>query len=209
MANKSFTLKPGVTTTVGRLFVKEGDAVKAGQKLLELDEMPFYAPFAGTVTALPYKHGETVFAQSVVASVVDLRDSYLVVSLEQRAMTPVRLGQTARLSFESLRERAFDGVVEAIYSNEGSFLVRIGAEGLPPQILPGMTADVAIGVRRKEGALVVPAAAIEEGRLRVSRAGGRMRSVPVKIGMVDETSAEIVEGDLREGDRVALPAGKP
>lgn len=206
-AAKSFSLKPGVTTTIRGLWVKEGDEVARGQRLVDLDGATFAAPFAGTVTFAPFKIGETVFMQAIVVSVVDLRDRYVVVSLEQRASMRVRRGQKAKLSFENARERVYEGRVEAVYSNEGGFLVRIGVAGLAPEILPGMTADVAIAVDERDGVLTIPIAAIEDGRVRVMRPGAaKPLSIPVKTGLADEAAAEVVEGELGEGDRLVLPA---
>jgi multidrug efflux pump subunit AcrA (membrane-fusion protein) len=202
-ATRSFQLKLGVTSTIRRLFVKEGDSVRRGQRLVDLDGVLFNAPFDGTITLLPFKVGETVFPQSVILSIVDLQDRYALVTLEQQAALRVRRGQKARLSFDSLREESYDGQVEAIYSNDNNFFVRIGIAGLPPQILPGMTADVAIGIAEHRDALIVPVAAIDAGKVYVKRGLGTS-AVAVKTGIVDGAMAEIVEGDLREGERLVI-----
>lgn len=202
-ATRSFQLKLGVTSTIRRLFVKEGDQVKSGQRLVDLDGVYFNAPFTGTITLLPFKTGETVFPQAVVLSLVDLQDRYVLVTLEQQAALRVRRGQKARLSFDSMREESYDGLVEAIYSNDNNFFVRIGIAGLPPQILPGMTADVAIGISEHRDALIVPVAAINAGKVAVKRGLGTS-TVAVKTGVVDGAMAEIVSGNLREGDRLVI-----
>src|SRR5262245_45042462 len=65
MANRTFQFKPGIINTVHNLFVQEGSVVKKGDRLLELDGgLIVQAPFDGTVTSLPFKVGENVFAQS-------------------------------------------------------------------------------------------------------------------------------------------------
>lgn len=208
-ANRIFQLKPGIVTTISRLHVKEGDSVTEGQKLLELDRgMAFSAPFSGTVTSLPAREGENVFAQSVILELVDLKDRYVTVSLEQRAAVRVKKGQSARLSFENLRETAHAGRVESVYSSGNDFLVRIEAAELPAEILPGMTADVAIGINEHADALLVPVAAIQQGTVTVRRDGGKPFSTSVRIGIVDGALAEVLSGDLKPGDRVFLPADK-
>lgn len=204
-ANKSFQLKPGVTATVYQLFVKEGDTVKKGQKLLQIENQIFEAPFDGTVTSLPVKVGENVFVQTVVLEIVDLEDRYVTVSLEQRAAVRVRRGQNARLSFENLRDTYYSGVVESVYSSGSEFLVRIEAKDLPQQVLPGMTADVAIGVNQHADALLIPVAAIDQGTVRVKREHATPFTTPVQTGIVDGSFAEVVSGNLKPGDRVYLP----
>ena len=204
-ARKIFNLKLGVTSTVRELFVLEGDRVKRGRRLVTLDGTGTpVAPFDGTITALPVKPGETVFAQTPILTLVDLLDRYIVVSLEQRGAIRVRAGQPARLSFDSMREQSFEGKVESVYSQQGSFLVRIRVSGLPPQILPGMTADVAILIAEKKEVLLVPAAAIDGGRVYLGGGVGTPAPVEVKIGIVDGEMAELLSGDLKEGDRLSI-----
>ena len=87
-ATHSFQLKLGVTGSVVDLYVKEGDSVKKGERLVNIDQVVYRAPFAGTVTSLPYKIGENVFAQLPILSLVNLLDRYLVVSLEQQGDQP-------------------------------------------------------------------------------------------------------------------------
>lgn len=204
-ATRSFQLKFGVLGTVRKIFVREGDPVKRGQTLIEMDNgLQLSAPFSGTVTFLPVKVGETVFPQSVLLSVVDLHDRYIVVSLEQRAALRVRQGQSAKISFDSMRGETFEGKVESVYSNENNFLVRIGVPGLPPQILPGMTADVGIAVSEPREALLAPVLAIDGGKVYVKRGLGKPKAVEVRVGVADDVAAEIVSGEVHEGDRLVL-----
>lgn len=207
MANQRFQLKPGVVTTIGNIFVKEGDWAAKGTALVELERgVVVSAPFDGTVTALPVKVGENVFAQTIVLELVNLEDRYVTVSLEQRSAIRVRRGQVAKLSFESMREQAFDGKVESVYSSSGDFLVHIEASEMPPQILPGMTADVAITVQNRPDAWLVPVSAIRDGVVTVKREGTFTEDVRITTGLVDAGLAEVITGDLKSGDRVRLPA---
>lgn len=203
-AKNSYQLKVGVTSSIIQIFVREGDHVQRGQKLVLLEGgTNFSAPFAGTVTYLPAKVGETVFPQSIVMNLVDLLDRYIIVSLEQRGAIRVRQGQVAKISFDSLRDLTFDGVVQSVYSNENQFLVRINVSSLPPQLLPGMTADVAITTGEHKNVLVVPLAAINEGQVTIKR-GSKRQTVSVQTGIVDGAFAEVTSGDLQEGDQIYL-----
>jgi len=92
-ANRSYQLKVGVTSHIGEVFVKEGDYVKKGDKLVHIDETLYHAPFNGTITYLPFKVGENVFAQLPSLILVDLQDRYIVVSLEQQGALRVQRGQ--------------------------------------------------------------------------------------------------------------------
>lgn len=209
-ATRSFQQKFGVMSTVQDIYIKEGDHVRSGQRLaLMSDGLVLRAPFEGTVTFLPVKVGETVFPQSVILNLVDLADRYIVVSLEQRGALRVRQGQKAKISFDSMRGETFDGSVEAVYSNDNNFLVRIGVSNLPPQVLPGMTADVGIGIAERKDVLLIPSAALSGTKVRVKRGLGKPKEVDVTVGIVDGSMAEIASGDVDEGDRLVLqkPSG--
>lgn len=203
-ATRTYQLKLGVASTLLKLYVQEGDLVRQGAPLASLQGLPpFRAPFTGTITSLPYKIGETVFPQTPVATLTDLTDRYVVVSLEQQGALRVRKGQTAELTFESMREKVFRGTVRAVFSNEGQFLVHIDVPDLGETILPGMTADVAIEIARRDNALLAPVAGLTGGKL-VVRSGRGRRIAVVKTGTVDGEWAEITEGDVQEGSQVLI-----
>ena len=205
MATRSYQIKFGVTSTINQIYVKEGDAVKKGARLMNIDGSIYSAPFSGTITSLPYKAHENIFAQMPLLTLVDLNDRYVLISLEQQGALRVKPGQKAKLSFDTIREQNYDGVVESIYSFENNFLARINVSSLPPIILPGMTADVAITLTQKSNALLAPVAALEEGKYYWTKNGKWFpKRVEVKIGIVDKAMVEIVSGDLNVGDRVLI-----
>lgn len=203
-ATHSFSIKPGVVTTLQDLYVKEGDVVKKGQPLVRIDTIQYRAPFNGVVNFLPFKVGENVFAQLPVLVLTDLLDRYLVVTLEQQGALRVKPGQKAKLNFDSIRSQNYEGVVESVYSYNSNFLARIDVSKLPPEILPDMTADVAIVIQEIPDALVLPVIAFENGYVWVKR-GHRLPSrEPVNLGVVDGLSAQVVSGNLTEGDRLMV-----
>ena len=205
MTNKSFQIRLGVISTIHELYVKEGDTVKKSDKLAKIDEITYRAPFHGTVTSLPFKVGENVFTNVPVLTLVDLTDRYLVVSLEQQGAIRVQRGQKVKMSFDTIREQNYDGVVQSVYSNDSNFLARIDISELPSHILPWMTADVAIFIRTKEDVLLLPVAAMEKGNI-VWRKRGRVipKKIEVKLGIVDKAMGEVVSGDLAVGDQLLI-----
>jgi membrane fusion protein, macrolide-specific efflux system len=204
-ARHTFDLKPGVSDTLTKLYVQEGDEVQKGTPLVAFADLPLVrAPFAGVVTSLPFKEGETVFPQIAVLTLTDPKNPYIVVSLEQSGAIPVRDGQKAFLSFESLRGEKFNGTVSAIYPKEGDFYVNIEAPGLQSGILVGMTCDVAIQVASKDNVLQIPFLAVDKGYVTVLR-GGIPKKIPVKLGATDGTWAEVVDNSVQPGDTLILP----
>jgi multidrug efflux pump subunit AcrA (membrane-fusion protein) len=205
MAEKSFQLKSGVAGIIQKIYVREGDFVKRGAPLVDLEDTALLtAPFSGTVTWLPFKTGEVVFPQAVILSLVDLQHRYMVVSLEQKAALKVHAHQKARISFDNMRESVSDGMVEVIYSQGNSFLVRIGIRRLPLQILPGMTGDVAITISERKDVLLVPTASIDDGVVWIKRGAAKPQRVEIALGIVDGEKAEVA-GALTSGELVVLP----
>lgn len=204
-ARHTYDLKLGVMDTLKKLYVDEGDAVKKGSPLVSFEDNHLIsAPFDGVVTSLPYKEGETIFPQMTVLTVTDLKNPYVVVSLEQSAAIPVRREQAAFLSFESLRGQKLRGTVSAIYPKEGDFYVNIEVPAFPEGILVGMTCDVAIEVASKENVLQVPALAISQGYVTVLRAGIPQK-IQVKAGATDGAWTEVEGTSVKPGDILLLP----
>jgi multidrug efflux pump subunit AcrA (membrane-fusion protein) len=199
-AVRSLTIKSGVITNIRQLFVTEGQVVKKNDLLVELESIGRYrAPFAGTVTASPYKTGETVYPQTSVVTLTDPTETYLLVTLEQQGALSLKSGLNAKVSFDGMRGRTFDGKVDSVFSNGVDFLAHISVAALPASLLPGMTADVAIILRTKQDVLLLPLASLSLSQASLVR-NGKTVQVPVKLGLVDGAFAEVLEGDVHEGD---------
>lgn len=204
-AKQSYQLKLGVNSVIRELFVDEGESVVKGQPLVQLNEgQLFKAPFAGVVTSVPFKAGELVYPQTPIITVMNLKDRYVVVGLEQEGALRIRSGQVAKMSFETLRGTVYRGKVSTLYPGDGQFLVRIEIPDLPDEVIPGMTGDVAIEISRKEKATLVPLGAIQSG-LVYKKSGRSYKKTKISIGAVDGRWAELLAGDLKPGDRIRVP----
>jgi len=203
-AAHSHSIKPGVIASLTDVYVKEGDFVSKGAKLLKIDTSVYTAPFDGVVNYAPFKVGENVFPQLPALVLTNLAERYLVVTLEQQGALRVRPGQRARLSFDSLRQSTFEGSVKSVYSYNGNFLARIDIAGLPAEILPDMTADVAIIIRDIKDALIIPTVAYDNGAVWVKRGRALPYRVPVQLGVVDGAKAEVLSGSVQTGDRLMV-----
>lgn len=205
MANRSYHLRSGVLSTITNIHINEGDEVKTGEPLLELDGKTYRAPFPGTVTYFPYKPQENVYPQVAILTLIDFKDRYLVVDLEQEAALRVRPGQTATLSFDSIRKQNFQGKVRSVYSQGQNFLARINITDLPHSILPGMTADVAISITTHKNVLLIPVIALDGNQVHLKKGFfNRSKSKKVKIGVSDGNFAEILGNDLEPGDELEI-----
>ncbi|MBD3670544.1 MAG: efflux RND transporter periplasmic adaptor subunit [Gammaproteobacteria bacterium] len=199
-----YEIKLGVINTVQELYVREGDKVSQGDKLVRMESNTvFRAPFDGTVTLIAFRESQSVFPQQTILRLEDLTNKYIEVSLEQQGALRVQKGQPVRVVFESVRGNVLNGQVDSIFPRNDEFLVHVRVKGLGDNVLPGMTADVSIEVGHKENVLLVPLSGISSGRVRVRR-DDRTVVVPLKIGGVDGNWAEVVEGDIQAGDQIIV-----
>ncbi len=204
-AERSYQLKIGIAANIRRLYVKAGETVKKGDRLVEFDQVPVMtAPFAGIVTTVSFKEGEAVFPQNPVLQIMDLSRKYITVSLDEKSAVLIAQSQKVRIAFEGLPGKTFTGLVSSVYPSDGQFMVKIESRELPLEILPGMSADLAIEAGKKENVFVAPLRAVRDGKIQITRAGKRLK-VPVQIGLTQGDAVEIVSSELAEGDILHYP----
>lgn len=203
-ARNQFHFKVGVPKTIQKLFVSEGQQVNRGQNLVLLsDGITIRAPFQGTVTQLPFSEGENVFSDSYIVSIEDMKDLYLQATLEQQGALRVKKGLPVQVSFETIREQKFTGTVTSVYPQKGQFIVRVEIQNLPTEILPGMTADIAIEISRRNEVTLIPAAAISSGVVIIER-NNKREKIPVSIGSMDNEWAEVTSNNIQLTDKVII-----
>lgn len=199
-ADRIYQLKIGIAANILNLYVKEGDTVRKGDRLVQFDQLPVMtAPFAGIVSTVAFKEGEAVFPQNPVLKIMDLTRRYIIVSLDEKAAVLINKGQKVRIAFEGLPGKTFSGIVTSIYPSEGQFFVKVDSKELPAEILPGMSADLAIEAGVKEGVFVAPIRAVQERKVTVQRNGKRLK-IPVQLGLTQGENVEIVSTELAEDD---------
>jgi multidrug efflux pump subunit AcrA (membrane-fusion protein) len=200
--DKIYNARFGMNTIVRRLYVSEGDAVEKGTPLVMGDtSFPLTAPFSGVVTAVNYLENEMAAAGQVVLTISSITNLYVKVSLDQESILSIRKGQQAELSFENLRNEKVAGEVDAVYLSGDEFIVRIAADKFPQGILPQMTCDTAITVRKNENALIIPVSAVKTGKVDLLRNGKRI-TVPVTIKKIDSKRAEVLDNSILPDDRI-------
>lgn len=121
----------------------------------------------------------------------------------------VQLGQKVLISFDSLKDKVFEGTIRTIapridYATK-SFKVKIDVPRSVP-LRSGMSAELNILVQEKPQALLVPTAALDgDGVWVVEENKVQLRKV--KVGLRDSRKTEIIEG-IRAGELVVLkPTG--
>jgi membrane fusion protein, macrolide-specific efflux system len=204
-----FDLKLGTVARITDIRKSLGDFVHAGETILLFDSLsPFKAPIDGILTAIHFRQGETVFAQTTVLTIADAKGFYLEMSLDQKSIRYVKQGQKTRISFDGYRDIPIEGSVRSKFSNGTLFYAVIDLDTVDPSFLPGMSADVAIVTEAKKNVLLAPLGSVREGKLVLLR-DGRRDTIPVSLGMDDGTFVEITSNNVKEGERILNYSNSP
>lgn len=201
----NYVLKFGVITSVEKYFVKEGDEVKKGDNLLVTDSGTlFKSPGDGIVSEKPFEIKESITPQSTVLKIVDLKKLYIEATIEQMGALKILKNQNVIISFDDFRNQTFKGVVRSIFPRNQDFVIQIQPESLPSNILPGMTADLAIEIGTKLNATTLPTKSISNGYIQLRRSG-KKEKIKVSIGINDSINVEILSPKLDLNDEILIP----
>lgn len=128
------------------------------------------SPVDGVVIDRVVDIGQTVAASFQTPTLIkiaqDLSEMRIDTSFAEADIGNIKEGQKARFTVDAFPSRSFVGDVQQIRLNPTNtqnvvtYNVRINVANPDQQLLPGMTAYVNIGVQKREGALLVPNAAL-------------------------------------------------
>ena len=190
------------------------------------------SPISGVVIARNVDIGQTVAASFQTPTLFqiakDLRQMQIDTSVAEADIGHLHLGQTVNFSVDAFQEREFTGTVKqvrlnpTIQQNVVSYNVIVAVPNDDGVLLPGMTANVRFTVNQKKAVLRVPNAALrykpaeedsdtgttappEPGKHALYRLeDGKPVPVNVKTGISDNNFTEILEGEIKEGDKLIV-----
>ncbi len=181
-----------------------------------LEKTVLVAPFDGIVAALAVKEGEWTSPQPpgvLIPAAIDLFDPdsiYVSAPLDEVDLGRLRVGMPVRVTVDAYKDSAFPGRISRIApyvddrkEQNRTFEVEVELENQAAArtLRPGTTADVEIIVEARDNVLKIPTSALmENDRVLVVR-DGVLVAVPVRTGLRNWETVEIVEG-LSESDRV-------
>ena len=172
-----------------------------------LDDYLVRAPAAGVVLRRDAEIGEIVDTPAVLFQVGELRPLRVTAEVDEEDIARVQPGQRALIRAEAFPNQALAATVSSITpmgnSARKAYRVRLA---LPDDTVLriGMTVESNIVLREAADAVLVPAAALREGRIFVVQDGvARLRAV--RIGVQGPRMIEIREG-LAAGETVLLDA---
>jgi HlyD family secretion protein len=190
----------------------------------ELANATIKAPIRATVLTRDIEIGSPVSSilnlganATLVMTLGDIEKVFVRGKVDEADIGRVRLGQHARITTETFRDRLFEGRVTQISpigvekDNVTTFEVEVSIDNATKELKANMTANAEIILEELPASLLLPEAAIvydAQRRAFVDRVDpaertGRRR-VPVKVGVGNGTRIQVLEG-LKEGDKVVLP----
>ena len=138
-------------------------------------------------------------------------------NVDEADIGEVRLGQKARITTETFRERVFDGQVTQISpigvekDNVTTFAVEVSINNPGKELKANMTANAEIVLEQLPESLILPEGAVTYDAQRnafvdiadPAAPNGRRRT-SVKVGVGNGTRIQVLSG-LKAGDKVVLP----
>jgi HlyD family secretion protein len=190
----------------------------------ELRNATIRSPLRGMVLTRDVEIGSPVSsilnmgsAASLVMTVGDIERVFVRGKVDEADVGRVKLGQPARISVETFKDRSFAGKVTQISpigverDNVTTFEVEVSIDNPGSALKANMTANAEIVLEEHPNVLIVPEAAIVYDASKNAfvdvpdaKAEDGRRRVAVKLGVGSGTRTEITSG-LNAGDRVLLP----
>jgi HlyD family secretion protein len=197
-------------------------AVERAQE--ELANATIRAPIAGTVLTRDVEVGSPVSSilnlgasATSVMTIGDITRVFVRGKVDESEVGHVKLGQPARITTETFRERVFTGKVTQISpigverDNVTTFQVAVSIENPGRELRANMTANAEIVLEELPESLIVAEAAVTYDVQRnafvdlvdASVQNGRRR-VAIKVGVGNGSRIQVLSG-LNVGDKVVLP----
>jgi HlyD family secretion protein len=186
--------------------------ISVTQAQQNLDGAKLLSPITGTVFAVNYNVGD--IASSTAVQIVDLSTIQVKVTIAEVDISSVKLGQTAQMTLDALPGKTYTATVAAINpvgsvtSGVVNYEVIATLNDPDGDVLPGMTANLAIETNRVTNVLLVPLRAVKtQGNQKVVTVLYQGQQIPVTVttGLQNDTQVEITGGQLKEGDEVIIP----
>lgn len=173
----------------------------------------FYAPQDGVVDNLNIREGFYVQPGTTMLSVGSLSQVWVEAEVFERQASLVNTNDPVTMTLDYLPGRTWKGKVDYIYptldSDTRTVRIRLRFNNPNRALKPNMFAQVTIYTDSAEQLLVIPREALirtgHQDRVVLALGEGQFKSIEVKVGRLDTSSAEILEG-LQEDDSVVTSA---
>ncbi|GIU40174.1 RND transporter MFP subunit [Shewanella sairae] len=173
--------------------------------------VPFYAEQDGFISKLTVRHGMYVQPGDTLFEIVDLSSVWVIADVFENEQSWLEQGRPVEVTSAAQGLFDIESNIDYIYPEldpvSRAMRVRIKLDNPKKLLKPGTLVDVKLFGGPKREVLSVPTEALiltgRENRVVVQRDDNRFASVPVKVGMIAQGKAEIIEG-LQAGDKVIV-----
>jgi HlyD family secretion protein len=189
------------------------------QATVSLNQMALVAPFDGVVSAVNAEVGGLATPGLPLVELTDIDPLRLVVQVDEIDIRQISEGMSAHVRLDALPDFRLSGTVNFISpagtNDTGvvSYDVTVALDETPSKVRAGMTVEASFVVDRRSAVLVVPNEYIRLDRDRnkayvdvVANDGHLVTDVAVVLGLVGETTSEILSG-IGVGDVLAVDLG--
>ena len=191
------------------------DTAKADLEAFEayIADGSILAEHSGTITGVGYAPGDTLSADTAIASYADAESITVTVNVTEDDIAAVNIGDKVDIDFLSYPGKVFEGYVSEIGSSSSSgktstvsYPVTVVVTTTPEKLLSGMTANVTFISKKVQDVLYVSnKAVITEGAqsyVLKQNQDGSEEKVKVDVGFSNGSVAEI--SGVSEGDTLLI-----
>jgi HlyD family secretion protein len=191
----------------------------------ELANATIKAPIRATVLTRDVEIGSPVSSilnlganATLVMTLGDIEKVFVRGKVDEADIGRVRLGQPAKITTETFREKVFAGKVTQISpigvekDNVTTFEVEVSIDNPGQELKANMTANAEIILEQHPDSLLVPEAAVtyddkRNAFVELADPGAKngRRKVAVKVGVGNGTKLQVLSG-VKAGDKVVLPS---
>ena len=204
---------PADATGTALLKLKQAQlAVQTAQE--NLDATTLTAPFNGTITQANAIPDTVVSAGTQVFRIDNLSNLVVAVQVTEIDINGIQAGQPATITLDAIPNKTYNGTViqtdlaGTVGQNSVNFSVKVQITDADAQIKPGMAANVTIVTNQVDNALLIPSTSIftdTNGQQYVYLIqNGTPTTLPVTVGAVSDTTTQITNSTLKEGDTIIL-----
>ena len=205
------TLTSSDAATVRRIYVAEGDAVTAGERLIRLsDGTLIKASFDGEVNTLSVAEGDEVGANSSLIQIVDFNNLQVSMRVDEYSVSNVSVGQACRITVTALSQTVDSTITHinriASGGNATAYYTVTAEFAATDKVLPGMAVTVTIPQEEASDVVILnkDALSFSNGNsafVFLKDEAGAMQQTSVTLGVSNDKFVEITQG-LAQGDTV-------
>ncbi|WP_411681413.1 efflux RND transporter periplasmic adaptor subunit [Clostridium thailandense] len=172
---------------------------------IQLNNASITSPIAGVVSAKDVKIGQLASGQSGSVTIIDSSSFIAEVSVPDKVVGKLQVGQSVQVSISALDNKKVTGVIDKISPNsnskDNSYTIKVKIDNSKGELKAGMFARVSLPSEKKDNILTVPNEAIKmENNVNYLYVAdnGKVKKVSVDIGICDDKVTEI-SGNVQAG----------